>query len=58
MYVGLCGVMDRDKTNDYTKADGSIYVHADADNKFPNEFTRTWRYGLVHPKSGIVGSIL
>jgi len=50
--------MDRDKTNDYTKADGSIYVHADADNKFPNEFTRTWRYGLVHPKSGIVGSIL
>ena len=44
MYVGLCGVLDGVKENDFTKADGTVYVHADATDRFPNEFTRTWRY--------------
>ena len=46
--TGLCGVLDGNKDNDFTKADGSVYVPSNAAMRFPNEFTITWRYAYAH----------
>ncbi|XP_056005500.1 uncharacterized protein LOC130050218 isoform X5 [Ostrea edulis] len=37
---GLCGTFDGNRTNDFTKRDGTVYVK---DGKQPNEFSLSWR---------------
>lgn len=47
--TGLCGTFDGDSSNDLMMPDGTIFVPVVGEERFPNEFSLSWRYcGLVH----------